>query len=87
MAPVAMSAENKTQILQVIRDARHASLIKTDQALSMLVQLKAKIAEKNMFVEPGLLAEIERDIKFYKTGDEGAGAEAGGDAAGLDDDL
>ena len=86
-APAEMRPDQKRVIKQKLADARHASLTNTEQALSMLIQLKTAITDKNIIVEPGLMAEIEADIKYYKTGEEGAGTEAGGADDGLDDDL
>ena len=77
----------KRGMMQKLADARHASLTNTEQALSMLIQLKTAITDKNIIVEPGLMAEIEADIKYYKTGEEGTPADAGGDDDGLDDGL
>jgi hypothetical protein len=82
-----MRPDQKRVIVQKLADARHASLTNTEQALSMLIQLKTAISEKNVLVEPGLMAEIEADIKYYKTGDEGTPTDAGGDDDGLDDGL
>ncbi len=86
-APTEMRPDQKRVIVQKLADARHASLTNTEQALSMLIQLKTAISEKNVLVEPGLMAEIEADIKYYKTGDEGTPTDAGGDDDGLDDGL
>ena len=86
-APTEMRPDQKRVIKQKLADARHASLTNTEQALSMLIQLKTAITDKNIIVEPGLMAEIEGEIKYYKTGDEGAPTEAGGDDDGLDDGL
>ncbi len=86
-APTEMRPDQKRVIVQKLADARHASLTNTEQALSMLIQLKTAISEKNVLVEPGLMAEIEADIKYYKTGEESTPADAGGDDDGLDDGL
>ena len=86
-APAEMRPDQKRVIVQKLADARHASLTNTEQALSMLIQLKTAITEKKVFVEPGLMAEIEADIKFYKTGEEDETTGSGGDDDGLDDGL
>jgi len=87
-APVkAMSDSQRGKIRQVITDARHASLTNPQQALGMLKTLRTTINEKNILVDPGMLSEIDSDIKALETGDDGSEA-AGGDAdSGLDEDF
>jgi hypothetical protein len=85
-APAGMREDHRRLIRQRLTDARHASLTDATKALGMLKTLKSTIDEKKIVVDPGLMKELNSEIKYLETGDSGSDDEGEGDAA-LDDDL
>ena len=84
-----MREDHRRLIRQRLTDARHASLTDAVKALGMLNTLKSAIDDKKIVVDPGLMNELNSEIKHLKAGDSGSEAE-GPDDAGLDsgvDDL
>jgi len=88
-APAGMSEDHRRLIRQRLTDARHASLTDAVKALGMLNTLKSAIDDKKIVVDPGLMNELNSEIKHLKAGDSGSDDE-GPDDAGPDsaiDDL
>mgnify|MGYP001235529587 CR=1 FL=1 len=84
-----MREDHRRLIRQRLTDARHASLTDATKALGMLNTLKSTIDDKKIVVDPGLMNELNSEIKHLTTGDSGSDDE-GPDDAGLDsgvDDL
>ena len=86
VTPTVMRDDHRRTIRQRLTDARHASLTDTAKALGMLKTLKSTIVDKKIFVDPGLMTELDSEIKHLETGDDGGDA-PGDDDSGLDDDL
>ena len=87
--PGEMREDHRRLIRQRLTDARHASLTDAVKALGMLNTLKSTIDDKKIVVDPGLMNELNSEIKHLTTGDSGSDDE-GPDDAGLDsgvDDL
>ena len=89
VTPAEMREDHRRLIRQRLTDARHASLTDATKALGMLNTLKSTIDDKKIVVDPGLMNELNSEIKHLKAGDSGSEDE-GPDDAGLDsgvDDL
>jgi hypothetical protein len=85
-APAGMREDHRRLIRQRLTDARHASLTDATKALGMLNTLKSTIDDKKIVVDPGLMNELNSEIKHLKAGDSGSDDE-GPDDAGPDSAL
>jgi hypothetical protein len=85
-APAGMSEDHRRLIRQRLTDARHASLTDATKALGMLNTLKSAIDDKKIVVDPGLMNELNSEIKHLKAEDSGSDDE-GPDDAGPDSAL
>ena len=81
-----MREDHRRLIRQRLTDARHASLTDATKALGMLNTLKSTIDDKKIVVDPGLMNELNSEIKHLKAGDSGSEDE-GPDDAGLDSGI
>ena len=86
VVPGEMREDHRRLIRQRLTDARHASLTDAVKALGMLNTLKSAIDDKKIVVDPGLMNELNSEIKHLKDGDSGSD-DGGADDAGLDSGL
>ena len=86
MTPAGRREDHRRLIRQRLTDARHASLTDAVKALGMLNTLKSTIDDKKIVVDPGLMNELNSEIKHLKAGDSGSEDE-GPDDAGLDSGI